>query len=349
MHICRGAPYILFFLMLIWVVPVRSLAYDAAANGPLATVELDFPDLRDAAREGRRVPIKVHVPQGDGPYPVIIISHGAGGNRDTHFAQARHLASHGYVVLAVEHTASNTARLKRGFRKAKNLREMARDPKAILGRPKDVGFAIDRAEAWQASHPRLGGRLDLGRIGVLGHSYGAYTSLTVAGARPALDWLEPAVPPGRGLGPDLHDPRVRCAVALSPQGPGEPFFHEDSYASLRIPVMGISGTRDRELAGNRPAKQRLEAFRLWPTQRGRNRFVWIDGARHVDFGDATGSGQRMLPSRTRKAVQPVVRAATLLYFDGLLKEDLAAWAQLSAAGLQPYLRDPVKWVKVFRR
>ena len=49
----------------------------------------------------------------------------------------------------------------------------------------------------------------------------------------------------------------------------------------------------------------------------------------------------MLPSRTRADAQPVVRAATLLFFDACLKADAGARRQLTAAGLRPYLRGAV--------
>jgi predicted dienelactone hydrolase len=51
------------------------------ADGPLSTRTLEFHDLVDAARGGRRVPVKVHLPSWIGPFPVVVLSHGAGGNR----------------------------------------------------------------------------------------------------------------------------------------------------------------------------------------------------------------------------------------------------------------------------
>jgi predicted dienelactone hydrolase len=105
------------------------------ADGPLSTRTIEFADLADAARGGRRVPIKVHLPSWTGSFPVVVLSHGAGGHWDANFAQARHLASHGYVVLALEHVGSNTERMRRGMRFAANLRSMTRDADEVLGRP----------------------------------------------------------------------------------------------------------------------------------------------------------------------------------------------------------------------
>ena len=305
---------------------------DLSASGPLSVEIIEFPDLVDATR-GRKVPVKVHLPVGGEACPVVVVSHGGGGHWDANYAQAHHLATHGYVVMALEHIGSNTEVLKRGFRFMANLKAMTRDANEVLGRPRDVSFALDRAEAWNRSHDRLRGRMDLEHVGALGHSYGAYTTMAVCGIRPALDWLKPPLAPGRGLGPDLRDKRIDCGVALSPQAPGEPYFLNTSYASLRAPLLGISGTRDMQ-QGAKP-EQRLRAFDLWP--KGENVLIWIDRADHFAFSDSSGTDRRMLPSLSRNEVQPLVRAATLLFFNAWLKGDSASVGKLSVPDLKPYL------------
>jgi predicted dienelactone hydrolase len=315
------------------------------ADGPLTPRTIEFPDLADAVRGARRVPIKVHLPAWNGPFPVVVLSHGAGGNWDSNHAQARHLASHGYVVLALEHVASNTERMRQGMRFAANLRAMTRDAGEVLGRPRDVAFALDQAARWNAGHAELVGMLDLRRVAVMGHSYGAYTALATCGARPALDWLVPRVEPGQGLGPDLRDARVKACVALSPQGPGEPFFREDSFAGIDRPVLGISGSRDRQQGA--PPENRRRYFELVPP--GHKVFVWIANADHMAFSDAAGSRRSSLPSRSRADVQPIVRAATLLFLEAQLRGDADADARLSERGLQPLARGVAGKVEVMRK
>ena len=114
--------------------PVAALADD----GPYRDQVIEFPDLTDAAR-GRRVPIKVHLPaaQVGGPqgFPLVVVSHGAGCSWDANYAQARHLATHGYIVLCVEHIGSNTEVFKRNFRFRQNLQAMTRSRAEMLARP----------------------------------------------------------------------------------------------------------------------------------------------------------------------------------------------------------------------
>lgn len=311
----------------------------------MRVLSLEFADLVDKARSDRRVPVKVHYPDASGPFPVVVVSHGAGGNWDTHLAQIRHLVSHGYVVLSVEHVGSNTDRLRRTGISLQALTQMIYDADEVNARPADIRFAIDQAQEWNRGDATLKGRLELAKLGMLGHSFGAYTTMVVGGMRPALDWIRPIVGSGKGLGPDLRDGRVRCGVALSPQGANEPFFHEASFASLRMPLMGISGTLDRQ-QNELPAETRYQAFGYWPVAQGLHRFVWIANARHLDFADSSGSGRSALPSPTRADVQPLVKAATLMYFDACLRDDRSALAALNEEGLRPYLKGSVNSVEV---
>jgi len=279
---------------------------------------------------------------------VVLMSHGAGGSWDGHFAIAQYLATQGYAVLCIEHTGSNTARLTSSLRILKNLQDMIHDSTEVLTRPKDVSFALDQAAEWNRSHPKLKGHLDLKHVGVLGHSFGAYTVLALAGARPALDWLEPKVAPGKGLGPDLSDKRILCGVALSPQSPGDPFFLPQSFSTIKVPVLGISGTHD-EQSNKNPPIQRREAFKLWPDMGGRSGFVWITDASHMDFSDSTGSDLKRRDSTSRQDVQRVVREASRLFFDQCLKGKEEAGGTVTEAKLKSQLGGSVTRVDVLSK
>ena len=358
--------FILAFLFLAFDLWAEAIP-DFSQKGSLKVEVLEFRDLWDSSRaevtkrkrfrilrqspsqseggKGRNIPIKVHLPSSGGPYPVVLISHGAGGNWDTHYAQANHLASHGYVVMCLEHVGSNTERMKSGIRLFQNLKEMIHDSTEVLGRPKDMSFALDQATDWNRNHPKLKSRLDVSKVSAMGHSFGAFTVMALSGMKPALDWIQPSIPPGKGLGPDVFDNRLKCGVALSPQGPGDPFFRIESYSSLRIPLMGISGTKDKQQNGE-PPSHRYESFNLWPEMQGRNHFLWLANASHLDFTDSTGGAESGRDSSNRADVQTLVRAATLLFFNGCSKGEKSSEKSITSEGLKPYLRGAVSSAEV---
>lgn len=147
--------------------------------------------------------------------PLVIVSHGTGGNAYTHLDTALALADAGFVVAALTHPGDNH-----------QDRSRATD---ILARPRQVTTVIDyMLGAWD-------GRAALapGRIGIFGHSSGAFTALVSAGGKPDLGRIGPhcaahpadyacallaAAPrrPAQSRDARLHDARVKAAVLAAP-------------------------------------------------------------------------------------------------------------------------------------
>ena len=314
---------------------------------------VELPNQTDPKRANRRVPLKVHYPVGDGPFPLVVFSHGGMGTWDAHLHEARNLAAHGYVAVCVEHVFSNLTKARRDMRKARGtvrrrihaaVMRMTTDPQAVLQRPRDVSFAIDQATQWQRGHRQLKGLIDTKKIAVAGHSFGAYTVLVACGARPMLDHLTPPVPPGRGLSGDLSDPRVTIGIAMSPQGPGTSRFNRDSYKTINRPMLCFSGTRDRQFGFDgtaQPAVRRLEAFKLMPP--GDKYMLWLDQADHMSF--AINDKSHRFASRARADTARIVFAMQLAFCDAYLKDDKKARACLTGAHANSLCGDVVRWVK----
>ncbi|AGK75205.1 platelet-activating factor acetylhydrolase plasma/intracellular isoform II [Streptomyces microflavus DSM 40593] len=130
-----------------------------------------------AAREGGRL-------------PVVLFSPGLGGVRTQNTAWAEELASHGYVVAAVDHPYDSAAVVLADGRTLRTrvsatgdreedaaraegwTRTRAADLRAVLNRL----TRMDREEA----DGTLAGRLDTGRVAVAGHSIGGAAALQAA-------------------------------------------------------------------------------------------------------------------------------------------------------------------------
>lgn len=117
---------LIFLLALLFTVThtVFSQFTDFSKPGLHQVNILQFRNLVDTSRSNRNVPVKIHYPAEKGVYPVIVVSHGAGGSWDGHYGLAHFMASYGYVVLCLEHVGSNTAVLKKSIRLMHNVNAM---------------------------------------------------------------------------------------------------------------------------------------------------------------------------------------------------------------------------------
>ena len=107
----------------------------------------------------------------DGPYPFVIVAHGLEASRLEFTYLGEHLASEGFVVMAIDY-ADNS-----GTTGTIPLYSM------VYTRPQDVSWEIDQAVALTASGGKLEGAIDTEHIALVGHSLGGYTVLASAGAQ----------------------------------------------------------------------------------------------------------------------------------------------------------------------
>ncbi len=113
----------------------------------------------------------------DGAHPLLVYSHGFMSMRSEAKRVARHLASHGFVVIAADYPATH-------FRApgGPNIAD-------AVSQPGDVSFLIDTVTAWSEAERPFRGSIDARQIGVAGLSLGGLTSTLVDispdAARPA--------------------------------------------------------------------------------------------------------------------------------------------------------------------
>jgi len=187
----------------------------------------DF-DWLDAARQ-RPVPVRLYLPNGTAPVPLVVFSHGIGGSRAGYSYLGRHLAGHGVASLHLQHVGSDR-QLWGGnpLSLVGRLQSAATDAEAVA-RVQDLGFALDRLLAG----PLLT-RVDPWRIVAAGHSYGANTALLAAGAS-----VQRA-----GAMIALRDARIQAAIAIS----APPFYGDNDLSSIlggiALPTLHVTATED---------------------------------------------------------------------------------------------------------
>ncbi|NJO72509.1 MAG: alpha/beta hydrolase [Leptolyngbyaceae cyanobacterium RM1_406_9] len=210
----------------------------------------------------RTIPVDLYWNR-DATGPLVIMSHGFGADRRFMGYLARHLASHGIVVAALEHPGSNVAwltGLTMGEMGSGNLADIL-PPGEFIDRPLDVSFLLDELARLNRYSPLLRGRLNTDQVTIIGHSLGGYTALALAGAELDLehlqqfcdgrspvglspaDWLQcTAADLDAGSQTDFEDPRIAQIIALNPVM-GR-MFDESSLTEITVPTLILTGTDD---------------------------------------------------------------------------------------------------------
>ena len=268
------------------------------------TIDLDW---ADAARS-RLVPARLYLPTTHnanvpdtamattGKLPLVVFSHGIGGSRDGYSYLGSYFAAQGFASLHVQHVGSDRQLwfgnpLGLLFR----LTSAAQESEA-LARVKDVGFALDQL----LSGP-YASLLDAGRITAAGHSYGANTTLLLAGAQVELQ--------GRAV--SLRDPRISSAIVIS----APPFYGLGSpqkiLSGIAIPTLHITATDDDiEIPGYQSGvSDRVALYQATAggTQSRKMLAVFKQGS-HSMFTDRMGTGGALLNPKVKVATRQLAVA-----------------------------------------
>ena len=213
-------------------------------------------NLNDQERR-REIPVDVYWSAEVSPSkPLIVFTHGLGSVRIELRYLAEHLASHGYVVAALEHPGSNETHVRNAL--------MAKVPvleaEEFLNRPKDISFLLDQFKTLNQTAGPLQGKLAPELVMVIGYSLGGSTALSIAGAELQLTQLKKRCPGNilaYSLGENaqcfakelpedryqLRDPRVKAAIALSPTT--SLLYGETGLTQVAVPTLITSGSADK--------------------------------------------------------------------------------------------------------
>jgi predicted dienelactone hydrolase len=185
-----------------------------------------------------------------GTFPLVLFSHGKGGVRAQSTFFTVPLASHGYVVVAMDHEGDTIVDLLREGDVAIDTTVFA-----FIDRPQDILFLLDELTYWE--HP-IAELIDITRIGISGHSFGALTSLRTA----------------------ILDTRIKAVVAHAPPGIGTVNIGlEESISDIDTPIIIHGGKMDRTL----PVEEHTDT--IWPELNAPSYYLTMESAGHFTYSD----------------------------------------------------------------
>ena len=286
---------------------VEARGYDPFGPGT-SDVATQAVEVEDGARR-RLFPVTVWSPGTpvNERRPLVVFSHSSGGTRRSSSFLCEHLASHGYLVAALDHSEVVDPRLARPDHETPAERKV-RVEAIIASRVPDVRLLLD--------HMLAGGYgADASRIGIVGHSFGGWTAL--------------AAPESEG--------RIASVVALAPGGSERPrpgiIPSKLTFDWRRaVPVMLVAAENDVPV----PLQNVVEVFdrapspkRLFVLRRADHQHFVDDVEReHEAVRSATFPGDAAwIPAATvpiaqlmsGEAAHRILRALTLAHLDATLR------------------------------
>ena len=283
-----------------------------------------------------------------GSYPLLVMSHGFGG-WDTHMSQlAEALASHGYVIAAIDHRDAP-------FTDVPSF--LGSFGAVLVNRADDQRAVLRRLLAGQLGAADVVAETDHASIGLIGYSMGGYGALTTAGA--ALDPQAPALAqlpgPARQLAvrADVElAGRIKAVVALAPWGaqPSARAWSDDGLRGLTAPLLLIDGNLD-DVADYTQGVQRVFAtavradrYLLTFRSAGHN----IAGNPVARRGDEAFSTIEYFndPVWRQERIVAIDQHFILAFFDAMLKHDIP---KLRYLAVPTRVSDDGLWPSAFRQ
>jgi len=269
---------------------------------------------------------------GAGLFPLVILSHGFTGYRTQMFYLGEHLASHGYVVVGIDHTDSTNAEVFDDATRASGITS------TLYNRARDQQFILDYFSDQATLVQKV---VDTDNAAIIGHSMGGFGALNTVGGCYAiraeqlreigfpaaiaalLPWRLNSCFGGR----EQLDPRWKAVQAIAPWG-GEFDVHDiKAMANIRVPTFYIAGDQDNTSGFKNGVKKLHER-----TGSKYNYMMVYKNARHniaghpapaASFATDYELGHYVDPSWDIETINRINKHMTLAFLDCHLKNDPA--------------------------
>jgi len=261
------------------------------------------------------------------PYPVVVFSHGSGSVKEGHKYLYEYLVSHGFVVVAPDHTGNV------GLGQSEPV-----DLYMTLTRELDLRFAIDEFTArFAVAEGEFAGLGDAGRLAIAGHSWGGHTVMALAGLvynfesvkekcdspEGGYDKWYCAVTDVQAQIQAVPDPRVKAALAFGNDAGHQMAVPDCQGASgITIPYLQMVGDKDSY------CDVQQDGWKCYAAEQGPACIVAFAGAGHLGYTDMMDE-----IGYDTDLFHQTVRAYSTAFLRAHLEGDAACRASLAANDL----------------
>lgn len=264
--------------------------------------------------EDRELPLRIVYPDGEGPYPVIVLSHGTFSSGRRYDAVAGYWAARGYVVMLPDHVDANYGVIP------KKNEDMFRVSRLRVA---DLTLIADSLTEIESRLPALAGRLDHSKLVVAGHSFGTQIAMFVTGMRMRN--------PTNGDITASDETRFGTLILLSDPGKMA-LMPSETWTGSGVPTLLSTGTEDYGLMGDgrRATEYENEILSRADNASVSRYLLMIERGDHY-FGGLIHKDTGTEPDHEGLAI---FNAISMAFLDAYVKEDQDAREFLQAVDLQ---------------
>lgn len=244
-------------------------------------------------------------------YPVVVLSPGFGSTPKWYTSQIEQLVSQGYVVVGVNPTYEAPALFPGrrvltqsstfDFKSASKEIEFRTFNEATAIRARDVSFVLYELQRLNTNDPQglLNGRLNLGQVGIVGHSLGANTAVEAM----------------------RIDRRIKAGISMDCGEYGE-LFNKESKQRLNRPLMVMS--REKQEVWSQLLYERVSSDTYRLRIKGSSHNTFIDFGLIFPLFSAKSTEAEPPMKQALGSIEPhraarIIDNYTLAFFDKYLK------------------------------
>lgn len=276
-------------------------------------------------------------PIADDQFPIVLLSHGFTGYRTQMFYLGEHLASHGYIVVGIDHKDSTNAEVFDDDTRASGFIS------TLYNRARDQQFVLNYFAEPDEPLPIEGlqDRMDTNNAAIIGHSMGGFAAINTVGGcyRFESEQLKKIGVPAVFAsllpfqlnscfaGQEELDPRWKALQVFAPWG-GELEVHDiEAMAQISVPIFYVAGDKDNTSGFENGVKKLYER-----TGSKHNYMMVYENARHniaghpapaISFDSDFELGHYVDPSWNVETINRVNKHMTLAFLDCHVKNDKA--------------------------